>query len=143
MSEKIEGKRITLVIDSEAAEAALIKGYSARSDINDLAGYMWDLVAKRDIGLYVARVPTNGNPSDGPSRADFSELERRGARWVTSQPSTLLLSANEWLKDLDRRVSRVAERNREKNHTNGYTNAFHSNYLLRVSTMDLHRHKQH
>ena len=112
MSEKMAGKRITLFIDSEAAEAALIKGYSARFDINDLAGYMWDLVAKRDIGLYVARVPTDGNPSDGPSRADFSELERRGARWVTSQPSALLLSANEWLKDLDRRVSRVAERNR-------------------------------
>ena len=51
MSEKMEGKRITF----------------ARSDINDMAGYMWDLVAKRDIGLYVARVPTDGNPSDGPS----------------------------------------------------------------------------
>ena len=114
MSEKMEGKRITLFIDSEAAEAALIKGYSARSDINDLAGYMWDLVAQRDIGLYVARVPTDGNPSDGPSRADFSELERRGARWVTSQPSALLLSSSEWLKDLDRRVSGVAERYSQK-----------------------------
>ena len=79
----------------------------------------------------------------GPARADFSELERRGRGWVTSQPSTLLLSANEWLKDLDRRVSRVAERRILKNHTNGYTNTFHSNYLLGVSTMDLHRHKQH
>ena len=64
----MEGKRITLFIESEAAEAALIKGYSARSDISDLAGYMWDLVAKRDIGLHVARVPTDGNPSDGQPR---------------------------------------------------------------------------
>ena len=85
MSEKMEGKRITLFIDSETAEAALIKGYSARSDINDLAGYMWDPVAKRDMGFFVARVPTDGNPSDGSSRADFSELERRGGGF-TSQP---------------------------------------------------------
>ena len=108
------GQTYHLIHRLGSRRGGICQGIPAKSDINDLAGYMWDLVAKRDIGLYVARVATDVNPSDGPSRADFSELECREAQWVTSQPSTLRLSANEWLKDLDRRVSRVAERNRIK-----------------------------
>ena len=107
MSEKTEGKRIRLGSCGGGIDQGILRQVRHQC----FGRITQDLVAKRDIGLYVARVPTDGNPSDGPSRTDFSELERRGARWVTSQPSTLLLSANEWLKDLDRRVSRVAERN--------------------------------
>ena len=70
--------RRTQIMMIELLRAGGIDQVSSRSDINDLAGYMWDPVAKRDMGFFVARVPTDGNPSDGPSRADFSELERKG-----------------------------------------------------------------
>lgn len=36
----------TTVIDSEAVEAALIKGYSSKSDLCDLISVFWDLVRR-------------------------------------------------------------------------------------------------
>ena len=75
MSEKMEGMRITLFIDSEAAEAALSKGYSARSNINDLAGYMWDLVAKRETSASSSREsPQTATQAMGPAALTSANL---------------------------------------------------------------------
>ena len=79
-------KSFLLFVDREPAESALIKGYSVRGDMCDLVAYFWDVVATQDHSVFVTCVPSDGNPSDGPSRAVFNELRSRGASWRTLVP---------------------------------------------------------
>ena len=73
---------------------ALIKGYSSREDLCSLVGLFWELCEAGSIGMYIDRVPTDSNPSDGPSRGDCAELVRLGAAQVVADPSSLLHSAD-------------------------------------------------
>ena len=94
-------KSSSLFVDSEPAESALIKGYSARSDI-------CDVVASRDHSVFVTQVPSDGNPADGPSRAVFKDLEARGALWQTSGPPPWNpLRGSVWRKSVDERIARI------------------------------------
>ena len=73
----LRGKYIILV-DNEPVEAALVKGYSTREDTCGSVAIFWDLSHNFDIAVYISDVPTDSNPSDGPSRGAFWELEKRG-----------------------------------------------------------------
>ena len=82
LGDVIRGARIILLVDSEAAEGALIRGYSGTEDLCALTGIFWRLCVSRvsrAIAPYIDRVPTDGNPSDGPSRGRSGELLARGA----------------------------------------------------------------
>ena len=68
MAKAMAGKTALLFVDSE--------------DQEDLVSIFWDLILEADIGMYISRVPTDSNSSDGPSRGDLSELSRRGVSWV-------------------------------------------------------------
>lgn len=100
MGERIRGMRTLLLVDAEAVESALVKGYSSIEDVGDLVGLFWDLVLHLDLSCYIGRVPSDANPADAPSRGQCEELERRGAQWCTSSPSTRLLSRAAWLESL-------------------------------------------
>ena len=56
---------MTLLVDSEATEAANVKGTSPAADHLDLIGILWDVVTCWDVPLYVSRVPTDSDPIDG------------------------------------------------------------------------------
>ena len=73
-------KFVLLLIDSEVVEAALIKGYSAREDVCELVGVFWDLALDLRVQIYIDRVPTDGNPADGPSRGRLFHADQG---WVT------------------------------------------------------------
>ena len=64
----LHGRTVLLLVDSEAVEGALVKGYSARSDLCELVGVFWDLVLELTCLVYIVRVPTDANCSDGSSR---------------------------------------------------------------------------
>ena len=50
---RLVGCDVLLFVDSEAVEAALVKGYSSKSDLCDLIIIFWDLVFKlRNPGVY-------------------------------------------------------------------------------------------
>ena len=64
----LRGKAVLLLVDSEAVEGALVTGYSARTDLCELVGVFWDLVLELKALVYIDRVPTDANWSDGSSR---------------------------------------------------------------------------
>ena len=64
----LANKTVLLLVDAEAVEGALVKGYSARSDLCELTGVFWDIVLDLKSLVYIDRVPTDANCSDGSSR---------------------------------------------------------------------------
>ena len=82
----MKGKTLLLLVDAEAVEGALVKGYSARSDLCELVGIFWNLVLELKVLVYIDRVPTDANCSDSPSRGKLKVGEALGwktvlARW--------------------------------------------------------------
>lgn len=79
--------------DNNAASACLIKGYSPKVDFSELVGVYWLAAASYKVSIYIDRVESKSNLSDGPSRFDHELLFRLGSGRVTPRiPQTLLLS---------------------------------------------------
>ena len=72
---------VILLIDSEAVEAALIKGYSSKSDVCELISVFWELALELRCRIFIDRISTDANPADWPSRNE----ERPGGRMANSQ----------------------------------------------------------
>ena len=83
--DSLRNKHVLLLIDSEAVEGALIKGYSGAEDVCELVGLFWDLAASLKCQIYIDRVPTDANPADYPSRNDM--IKGREVGWETSEIS--------------------------------------------------------
>ena len=75
---EIRGARTVFLIDAEAVEGAVIKGYSSRSDMCLLVGLLWTKIADLDVLSYFDRVSTDANLSDGVSRGRVQEALDRG-----------------------------------------------------------------
>ena len=73
------GAHVVVLVDNEAAEGALAKGYSPQEDLGDLTAVFWEAVLEFGLSVYVDRVPTDTNLADGPSRGRFDELVDAGA----------------------------------------------------------------
>ena len=69
---------------------------SKKEDMCELTGLFWHLAAVHSVAPYIDRVPTDGNPADGPSRGSCQELVDRGAEQVESKPSQLLVEQRSW-----------------------------------------------
>ena len=83
--ERLIGADVIILIDSEAVEAALIKGYSSKEDLCDLISVFWDLVFEVRARVFIDRVATDANPADWPSRGDLSRGEKVG--WISKKAS--------------------------------------------------------
>ena len=66
------------LIDSEPVLDALVKGQSKFKDVLELLKLFWDMVAEFGIDLYLDRVSTDANISDGVSRDKMNEAEDWG-----------------------------------------------------------------
>ena len=75
----VANRRIVLLVDSEAAEGALVRGYSSLADMADATGLFWDLVRDAGASVWIDRVPTDANLADGPSRGDLASLSALGS----------------------------------------------------------------
>ena len=82
--DRVQGADIFLMIDSEAVEGALIKGYSSKSDICELVSIFWELALKYKVRIFIDRISTDANPADWPSRDDLARGEAGG--WVSIDP---------------------------------------------------------
>ena len=76
--DRLVGADVIILIDSEAVEAALIKGYSSKEDLYDLISVFWDVVFELQIRVFIDRVATDANPADWPSRGDLTRGEKAG-----------------------------------------------------------------
>ena len=81
----LRDKTVLLLVDAEAVEGALVKGYSSRSDLCELVGVFWDIVVELRALVYIDRVPTDSNCSDAPSRNKFSIGQKLGWKTVPAQ----------------------------------------------------------
>ena len=66
-------------VDNDAASASLVKGYSPKSDSCEIAGAYWLQAALTSSDIYIDRVESKSNLSDGPSRLDFALLDSLGS----------------------------------------------------------------
>ena len=80
---EIAGKRVMGLIDSECALDALIKGQSKFSDVVKLVKVFWEAVAEYHLDVYLDRVSTDANPSDGLSRDKVKEAKAR--KWIIEE----------------------------------------------------------
>ena len=72
---------LILLIDSEAVEAALVKGYSSKVDLCKLVSLFWDLIFELRARVFIDRIATDANPADWPSRNNLVKGEDAG--WMT------------------------------------------------------------
>ncbi|KAF4651583.1 hypothetical protein FOL47_000297 [Perkinsus chesapeaki] len=56
--------------DAEAVRLMLKRGSSGASDVNDVAGRIWEHLAEERISVYFQRVSSGANPADAPSRRE-------------------------------------------------------------------------
>ena len=82
--DRVRGADILLLVDSEAVEGALIKGYSSREDLCLLISLFWEISFKFKCRVFIDRISTDANPSDWPSRDKLFLGERAG--WLTVEP---------------------------------------------------------
>ena len=75
---------LILLIDSEAVEGALIKGYSSREDMCGIISVFWELALKLRVRVFIDRISTDANPADWPSRGKLHLGEAAG--WSTVRP---------------------------------------------------------
>ena len=90
--DRLFGADIILWIDSEAVEAALVKGYSSKEDLCELISIFWNQVFDLQARVFIDRVATDANPADWPSRNNLSIGEAAGWKSVQAVWPTALLS---------------------------------------------------
>ena len=56
-SDRVVGADIILLIDSEAVEAALVKGYSSREDMCHIISVFWDLALEMRCRILLTEFP--------------------------------------------------------------------------------------
>ena len=73
-------RRALIFVDNDAARHAIIKGASPSGPSAILVDAFWTMEAELGAFSWIERVPSPSNPADAPSRLQFAELLRRGAR---------------------------------------------------------------
>ena len=89
-------------VDNDAASSCLVRGYSPKVDSSELVGVYWLMAASSKVSIYIDRVESKSNLSDGPSRFDNSLLDRLGSLEVTPViPQQIFLdSISSWFQPL-------------------------------------------
>ena len=82
--DRVRNSDVILLIDSEAVEGALIKGYSSKTDVCGLVSVFWELALCLRVRVFIDRISTDANPADWPSRGDLERGSKAG--WVTRSP---------------------------------------------------------
>jgi hypothetical protein len=76
------GKRVNVWSDNTGAECCGRKASARAGDHNAMVHWMNAWAFRLDVELSFARVPTDDNLSDGPTRGKYGALMRLGASYV-------------------------------------------------------------
>ena len=90
-------RQVIHFVDNNAAAAGLVKGYSPTQDSSPLVGEYWLRAASARADIYVERVESKSNLSDGPSRLNFHLMKRLQARFHPPCTETLMTSLYQFL----------------------------------------------
>ena len=72
------GRRVVVFIDNDSARFGLVHGTSPVAASRALIEAIWHELARLQAAAWFERVPSSGNPADGPSRLEFKGLEELG-----------------------------------------------------------------
>ena len=72
---QLKGQQVIHFIDNNAAASCLVKGYNPKTDSTPLIGDYWTTAAHHGIDIYIDRVESKSNLSDGPSRFILTDME--------------------------------------------------------------------
>ena len=78
--ERLRGRRVVHFVDSSAALACIIRGFSRELDLADIAGRFWFEALGLGIKYEAHFVASKCNLADGPSRGDITLMESLGAK---------------------------------------------------------------
>ena len=92
----LKENQILHFIDNDSAAANLVKGYSPLHDSAAIVGDYWLLAAQHKMSIYIDRVASKANISDGPSRNDFSLLQSLKAIWTPPNDLFLTQRSFDW-----------------------------------------------
>ena len=93
-------------MDAEAVEGALVKGYSARTDVCELIAKFGDLALELDCSIYIDRVSTDANCADNPSRNKLPIGESLGWKTILARwPWAVWSDGRAWGCDLTKVMS--------------------------------------
>ena len=95
VGEKLRRRKLIIFVDSESAEGALVKGGSSKDDVSSLVRVFWRLIQEFEIVVYIDRVPTDSNISDGVSRNSFDLAKKLG--WWEVEIPEFMDWASGWL----------------------------------------------
>eukprot|EP00435_Cladocopium_sp_Y103_P004278 s2572_g1.t1 len=83
--DRLVGSDVLLFIDSEAVEAALVKGYSSKEDLCRIISVFPELALGLRVRIFIDRVSTDANPADWPTQLWELTGELLGAK---AEPET-------------------------------------------------------
>ena len=81
-AKQLQRRQIIHFVDNESAAAGLVRGHSSKADSSALIGEYWLTASKQSMEIYVDRVESKSNISDGPSRLEFTEMRALQATWT-------------------------------------------------------------
>ena len=87
---RLRSRSVLLFIDNDSAAANLVKGYSPNTDSAPIVGEFWLRAASQTLHIYLDRVESKSNISDGPSRFSYEELTSMGGIWTNPNFGSLL-----------------------------------------------------
>ena len=81
-ADRLRGRRVVAFVDSNSARFGLISGYSRIVSSATVVSSCWLLDAFRQTSCWYERVPSQSNPTDGPTRGNLKEMVSLGAERV-------------------------------------------------------------
>ena len=78
----VKGTNLLTFIDNDAARASLAKSFTRKEEGARIVYDSVSMEENLDVQAFFFRVPTSSNIADGPSRGDFSLIEKLGGRRV-------------------------------------------------------------
>eukprot|EP00971_Amphidinium_carterae_P331919 6465766-Amphidinium_carterae.1 len=78
----LTGTLLTCYIDNEGVRSAMHRGSCRAAEVNLGIGYFWLQAAERNMCVWLARVESEANIADGPTRNCWTHLQKLGANKV-------------------------------------------------------------
>ena len=93
---EVAGAVLRIWTDNVGCELSIKRGSSKREDHNLMVHAIWLMCARKDMTIWLERVPTDDNISDCPSRQDYRLLQQLGAVWAEPKMEKAFLEPDDW-----------------------------------------------
>ena len=93
---RLTGRALEVFSDNSGAERSVARASAKDWDHTALVHGIWSLAARMSLSIWVHRVPSKSNISDGPSREVYKLLQCIGARQVPAALDARFRAPEAW-----------------------------------------------